>query len=133
MTLTYPTILSEKNAGISKLKPLKEERVKRTKKSETFYTASVSPTSSTGRESSLSSNSVFDDDLITKSRDERNEQSNHQCATCGKVYKHRNCLNKHLWEHHESWEVTKKLCSSKHQQVQLLEAAQILLEINYSS
>ena len=54
----------------------------------------------------------------------------YQCEQCGKVYKHRNCLNKHLWEHHESWEVTKKFCSTKHQQVQLLEAAQVLVEMN---
>lgn len=54
----------------------------------------------------------------------------HQCEQCGKVYKHRNCLAKHRWEHHESWESTRKLCATKHQQVQLLEAAQILSEMN---
>lgn len=52
-----------------------------------------------------------------------------QCDICGKVYKHRNCLSKHMWEHHESWEHTKKVCQTKHQQVQLLEAAQVLTEI----
>lgn len=52
-----------------------------------------------------------------------------QCEICGKVYKHRNCLSKHMWEHHESWEHTKKSCQTKHQQVQLLEAAQVLSEI----
>lgn len=52
-----------------------------------------------------------------------------QCDVCGKVYKHRNCLSKHMWEHHESWEHTRKVCQTKHQQVQLLEAAQILTEI----
>lgn len=52
-----------------------------------------------------------------------------QCEICGKVYKHRNCLSKHMWEHHESWEHTKKVCQTKHQQVQLLEAAQVLTEI----
>lgn len=52
-----------------------------------------------------------------------------QCEICGKVYKHRNCLSKHMWEHHESWEHTKKVCQTKHQQVQLLEAAQVLSEI----
>jgi hypothetical protein len=52
-----------------------------------------------------------------------------QCGICGKVYKHRNCLSKHMWEHHESWEHTKKSCQTKHQQVQLLEAAQVLSEI----
>ena len=52
-----------------------------------------------------------------------------QCDVCGKVYKHRNCLSKHMWEHHESWEHTRKVCQTKHQQVQLLEAAQVLTEI----
>lgn len=52
-----------------------------------------------------------------------------QCDICGKLYKHRNCLSKHMWEHHESWEHTRKVCQTKHQQVQLLEAAQVLTEI----
>jgi hypothetical protein len=34
-----------------------------------------------------------------------------------------------MWEHHDSWEHTKKVCQTKHQQVQLLEAAQVLSEI----
>lgn len=53
----------------------------------------------------------------------------HQCEVCGKIYKHRNCLSKHRWEHHDAWEHTKKVCQTKHQQVQLLEAAQVLAEI----
>lgn len=51
-----------------------------------------------------------------------------KCWQCGKVYKHKNCLIKHYWEHHESWESTKHLCQTKHQQVQLLEAAQVLVD-----
>jgi len=39
------------------------------------------------------------------------------CSICGKIYKHKSCLSKHLWEHHEHWETTKKFCSTKHQQV----------------
>lgn len=61
------------------------------------------------------------------SGDRLNQQ--YQCEQCGKVYKHRNCLSKHRWEHHESWELTRKICSTKHQQVQLLEAAQVLIEM----
>lgn len=53
----------------------------------------------------------------------------HQCMRCGKVYKHKNCLSKHGWEHHESWDLTKKWCQTKHQQVQMLEAAQMLVEM----
>ena len=52
-----------------------------------------------------------------------------KCEKCGKEYKHRNCLLKHRWEHHPTWESTKKACQTKHQQVQLLEAAQILTKI----
>ena len=58
-----------------------------------------------------------------------NMSAQHQCEVCGKVYKHRNCLSKHRWEHHDAWEHTKKVCQTKHQQVQLLEAAQVLAEI----
>ena len=61
------------------------------------------------------------------------EGSFNQCEQCGKVYKHRNCLSKHRWEHHESWELTRKICSTKHQQVQMLEAAQVLLEMKIDS
>lgn len=53
----------------------------------------------------------------------------HQCTICGKMYKHKNCLTKHAWEHHESWAMTKRWCQTKHQQVQMLEAAQVLTEL----
>ncbi|KAJ9607582.1 hypothetical protein H2200_007660 [Cladophialophora chaetospira] len=49
-----------------------------------------------------------------------------RCDTCGKGYKHSSCLTKHLWEHDPAWAVTSKLLISKHQQVQLLEAASVL-------
>ncbi|KAI9343011.1 hypothetical protein BD770DRAFT_398423 [Pilaira anomala] len=51
----------------------------------------------------------------------------YRCNDCGKSYKHPNCLQKHRWEHSEEWEVTKKLSLTKHQQVQMLEAAAILI------
>ncbi|TPX66612.1 hypothetical protein SpCBS45565_g04380 [Spizellomyces sp. 'palustris'] len=51
----------------------------------------------------------------------------YQCETCGKVYKHPNCLLKHKWEHTEHWKEAAKFSLSKHQQVQLLEAASILV------
>ncbi|CAK9435591.1 uncharacterized protein LODBEIA_P03180 [Lodderomyces beijingensis] len=50
-----------------------------------------------------------------------------RCEACGKGYKHISSLAKHLWEHTPEWNVTKKLLISKHQQVQLLEAASILV------
>ena len=49
-----------------------------------------------------------------------------QCSTCGKEYKHRSCLLKHLWEHHQGWAATKRLRLTKHQRAQLLEGADIL-------
>ncbi|KAF6063056.1 hypothetical protein FOB64_006071 [Candida albicans] len=51
-----------------------------------------------------------------------------RCEACGKGYKHISSLAKHLWEHTPEWNVTKKLLISKHQQVQLLEAASILVD-----
>ncbi|KAH8909514.1 hypothetical protein BR93DRAFT_394553 [Coniochaeta sp. PMI_546] len=53
-----------------------------------------------------------------------------RCEKCGKGYKHSSCLTKHLWEHTPEWSVTSKLLISKHQQVQLLEAASVLLAMN---
>ncbi|KAK4245398.1 hypothetical protein C7999DRAFT_43065 [Corynascus novoguineensis] len=55
-----------------------------------------------------------------------------RCEKCGKGYKHSSCLNKHLWEHTPEWSYTSKLLISKHQQVQLLEAASVLVAMNNS-
>ncbi|KAL7273912.1 hypothetical protein RUND412_003204 [Rhizina undulata] len=52
-----------------------------------------------------------------------------KCEKCGKGYKHSSCLTKHLWEHTPEWSYTSKLLISKHQQVQLLEAASILVSM----
>ncbi|OAA38903.1 Zinc finger, C2H2-type/integrase, DNA-binding protein [Metarhizium rileyi] len=53
-----------------------------------------------------------------------------RCDKCGKSYKHSSCLTKHLWEHTPEWSFTSKLLISKHQQVQLLEAASVLVAMN---
>ncbi|KFH49081.1 hypothetical protein ACRE_001270 [Hapsidospora chrysogenum ATCC 11550] len=53
-----------------------------------------------------------------------------KCEKCGKGYKHSSCLTKHLWEHTPEWSLTSKLLISKHQQVQLLEAASVLVAMN---
>ncbi|EPZ31731.1 hypothetical protein ROZALSC1DRAFT_26451 [Rozella allomycis CSF55] len=57
----------------------------------------------------------------------QNGQTVYQCPDCGKGYKHLNCLTKHRWEHTVHWQEASKLSLSKHQQVQMLEAAQILV------
>jgi len=49
-----------------------------------------------------------------------------KCETCSKVYRHSSCLVKHRWEHSPHWRETSNFLLSKHQQVQLLEAAAIL-------
>jgi len=51
----------------------------------------------------------------------------HKCETCSKVYRHPSCLVKHRWEHTIHWRESSKLSGSKHQTVQLLEAAAILV------
>jgi len=56
-----------------------------------------------------------------------------KCDKCGKGYKHSSCLTKHLWEHTPEWSLTSKLLISKHQQVQLLEAASVLVAMNVDS
>ncbi|KAL4962331.1 putative C2H2 finger domain protein [Aspergillus stella-maris] len=53
-----------------------------------------------------------------------------RCDRCGKGYKHGSCLSKHMWEHDPAWAITSKLLISKHQQVQLLEAASVLVTMN---
>ncbi|KAG0165221.1 hypothetical protein DFQ28_007104 [Apophysomyces sp. BC1034] len=60
----------------------------------------------------------------------KTNNQNHRCEECGKVYKHPNCLSKHRWEHSEEWELTSKLLLTKHQQVQMLEAAAILVSMD---
>ncbi|PFH55629.1 hypothetical protein XA68_17918 [Ophiocordyceps unilateralis] len=60
----------------------------------------------------------------------KNNRIEVRCEKCGKGYKHSSCLTKHLWEHTPEWSYTSKLLISKHQQVQLLEAASVLVAMN---
>ncbi|KAG6376555.1 hypothetical protein JVT61DRAFT_1530 [Boletus reticuloceps] len=55
------------------------------------------------------------------------------CESCSKVYRHPSCLIKHRWEHTLQWREASKFVLSKHQQVQLLEAAAILSHLSPSS
>ncbi|KZT03622.1 uncharacterized protein LAESUDRAFT_814503 [Laetiporus sulphureus 93-53] len=56
-----------------------------------------------------------------------------KCESCSKAYRHPSCLIKHRWEHSPHWREASKLLLSKHQQVQLLEAAAILSHLSPSS
>ncbi|KAF8584663.1 hypothetical protein K439DRAFT_1633374 [Ramaria rubella] len=53
-----------------------------------------------------------------------------RCESCSKVYRHPSCLVKHRWEHSPHWREASKFLLSKHQQVQLLEAAAILSHLS---
>ncbi|KII84016.1 hypothetical protein PLICRDRAFT_46817 [Plicaturopsis crispa FD-325 SS-3] len=55
------------------------------------------------------------------------------CESCSKVYRHPSCLIKHRWEHAPQWREASKFVLSKHQQVQLLEAAAILSHLSPDS
>ncbi|KAL0069284.1 hypothetical protein AAF712_003649 [Marasmius tenuissimus] len=57
----------------------------------------------------------------------------HRCEMCNKVYRHPSCLIKHRWEHTTHWRESSKYVLSKHQQVQLLEAAAILSHFSSDS
>ncbi|THG97282.1 hypothetical protein EW026_g4690 [Hermanssonia centrifuga] len=52
------------------------------------------------------------------------------CESCSKVYRHPSCLIKHRWEHSPHWREASKFLLSKHQQVQMLEAAAILSHLS---
>ncbi|KAF2101600.1 hypothetical protein NA57DRAFT_33808 [Rhizodiscina lignyota] len=67
---------------------------------------------------------------LTKGESKRGNAPELRCEKCGKGYKHSSCLTKHLWEHTPEWAITSKLLISKHQQVQLLEAASVLVTMN---
>ncbi|KAH6912916.1 hypothetical protein BKA70DRAFT_1531541 [Coprinopsis sp. MPI-PUGE-AT-0042] len=63
---------------------------------------------------------------IPTGRSGRKRGADYKCETCSKIYKHPSCLIKHRWEHTPHWREASKFVLSKHQQVQLLEAAAIL-------
>ncbi|OWT38170.1 hypothetical protein C362_04036 [Cryptococcus neoformans Bt1] len=56
-----------------------------------------------------------------------------KCETCNKEYRHPSCLVKHRWEHSPHWKEPTALSMSKHQQVQMLEAAAILAHLDPTS
>lgn len=76
------------------------------------------------RRASVSSTGTIGEDDDSKGG--KHEQL-HRCESCAKVYRHPSCLIKHRWEHTVYWKEASKFLMSKHQQVQLLEAAAILV------
>ncbi|KAG0250529.1 hypothetical protein BG011_008267 [Mortierella polycephala] len=68
--------------------------------------------------------------LSTAAGDEGTDVS--KCPDCDKVYKHGTSLWKHRWEHSVYWKSATKFMLSKHQQVQMMEAAAILLGMDES-
>ncbi|KAL7422380.1 hypothetical protein Q5752_003026 [Cryptotrichosporon argae] len=53
-----------------------------------------------------------------------------KCESCAKEYRHPSCLVKHRWEHSPHWREPTQISMSKHQQVQMLEAAAILAHLD---
>ncbi|KAK1819403.1 hypothetical protein LTR12_006229 [Friedmanniomyces endolithicus] len=86
------------------------------------------PLSSYADKAKLKARRASDGTRLTKK--EKAATGDLKCDQCGKAYKHGSCLTKHLWEHTPEWQYTSKLLISKHQQVQLLEAASVLVAMN---
>ncbi|KAK7062898.1 hypothetical protein VNI00_000395 [Paramarasmius palmivorus] len=70
---------------------------------------------------------------ISISKNGKKRGMDHKCESCSKVYRHPSCLIKHRWEHTPHWRESSKYVLSKHQQVQLLEAAAILSHLSPDS
>lgn len=81
------------------------------------------------RRASVSSTGTVGEDDEGKGKHEQL----HRCESCAKVYRHPSCLIKHRWEHTVYWKEASKFLMSKHQQVQLLEAAAILVGMDCSA
>lgn len=93
--------------------------------------ASAAEVSSVDKSSSKSRNRrASEGSHLVKGEGKRSSVPELRCERCGKGYKHGSCLSKHMWEHDPAWAVTSKLLISKHQQVQLLEAATVLVNMN---
>ncbi|KAF9237461.1 hypothetical protein BU15DRAFT_76006 [Melanogaster broomeanus] len=82
---------------------------------------------------SLAQSSVLGPTSGTVSKSGKKRGTIFTCESCSKVYRHPSCLIKHRWEHTPHWREASKFVLSKHQQVQLLEAAAILSHLSPSS
>ncbi|KAH7323289.1 hypothetical protein B0J17DRAFT_682859 [Rhizoctonia solani] len=104
-------------ANIGKRRPSSANLPKR-RPSESIRGDSVAPGSST------------DSPVVEANGGKAKKGTIFKCETCSKVYRHPNCLVKHRWEHSPHWREASKFLLSKHQQVQMLEAAAILSHIS---
>jgi len=68
-----------------------------------------------------------DDGEVAPPMGEKGNKKAFQCEKCAKFYRHPACLVKHRWQHTQYWKEASKLMLSKHQSVQMLEAAAILI------
>ncbi|TFK34642.1 hypothetical protein BDQ12DRAFT_360147 [Crucibulum laeve] len=89
-------------------------------------------------ESNISQQSNGDSDAAgaisnSNGRHGKKRGMDHKCECCSKIYRHPSCLIKHRWEHTTHWREASKFVLSKHQQVQLLEAAAILSHLDPSA
>ncbi|KAI8376390.1 uncharacterized protein BYT42DRAFT_574428 [Radiomyces spectabilis] len=85
--------------------------------------ASFASTASAAKPTSLSVSCDDTDDMCAGYGDL-------MCDRCGTTFKHAACLKRHCWEHVDGWkDIQHRLGLSKKQQVQVLEAAQILMNI----
>ncbi|KAI0316603.1 hypothetical protein OF83DRAFT_1084159 [Amylostereum chailletii] len=106
-------------------------------------TASLSSTSVGSLARGISSSAPHDDlaEMDVEFADEKGEVTKSgkkrgtlfTCESCSKVYRHPSCLIKHRWEHTPHWREASKFLLSKHQQVQLMEAAAILSHLSPTS
>ncbi|GJJ12776.1 hypothetical protein Clacol_007021 [Clathrus columnatus] len=83
-----------------------------------------------GLSSGLSKSAPLENEEGISGQSHRRKGTTFRCETCSKVYRHPSCLVKHRWEHSPHWSEASKFLLSKHQQVQLLEAAAILSHLS---
>ncbi|KAG6840106.1 hypothetical protein C0991_008920 [Blastosporella zonata] len=99
--------------------------------------ADVLPASAPLSDGSNIPTSISDESKASEStpngKNGRKRGVDHKCESCSKIYRHPSCLIKHRWEHTPHWREASKFVLSKHQQVQLLEAAAILSHLSPST
>lgn len=107
---------------------VKAERAGHTHFGQECYVPTVTPANNGNPTSAAQARrGSFSSVATDEDKKDANGQTLHRCEACSKVYRHPSCLVKHRWEHTVYWKEASKFLMSKHQQVQLLEAAAILV------